>query len=124
MKYLFYIVLFLSLRAGATTYYVSAAGDDNNSGTSQERPLKTIARLNVLFSKLKPGDKVLFKRGETFYGQLVAGKSGTTDNPITIGAYGAGENPVITGFALVSDWVSVGDGIWESAPFSSLNAVN
>jgi hypothetical protein len=45
-----------------------------------------------------PGDKILFKRGETWTGTTLAVTwSGTSNKPITFGAYGNGDRPVIDG---------------------------
>ena len=52
------------------TYYVSAsAGDDNNSGTSEEEAWKSLSKLNDL--KLESGDSVLLKRGDKWLGEYI-----------------------------------------------------
>ena len=46
-----------------TIYYVSAgSGKDSNDGLSPRSAWQTIARVNS--ARLKPGDSVLFKRGD------------------------------------------------------------
>ena len=77
--------------AGATTYYVSPAGSDSNSGTSPGSAIQTLGRASGL--QLNPGDQVLLQRGATFSGKLAVWKSGTAGAPITIGAYGSGNKP-------------------------------
>ena len=47
-----------------TVYYVSATGDDKNDGLSPETPIKSLAKASML--PLKPGDSVLFKKGDDF----------------------------------------------------------
>jgi hypothetical protein len=47
-----------------STYYVSPAGDDTNTGASAAAPFKTIAKVNTL--DLNAGDSVLFQGGATF----------------------------------------------------------
>ena len=47
-----------------TVYYVSAKGNDNNDGLTEETPLRTIKKVNSL--DLGAGDSICFKRGETF----------------------------------------------------------
>lgn len=75
----------------ATTYYVSAAGNDANNGTSTATPWKTLAKVSsTVFS---PGDMILFNSGDTFVGQLVISSSGSAGNPIVYGKYGSGNNP-------------------------------
>ncbi|MBS1524715.1 MAG: right-handed parallel beta-helix repeat-containing protein [Bacteroidetes bacterium] len=69
-------------------WYVSSAGNDNNSGT-RDNPLKSIKKINGL--ALSAGDTVFFKGGDTFTGRLElrAGLSGSKGNPIVITAYGS-----------------------------------
>lgn len=78
-----------------TTYYVdSVAGCDDNDGTSKDRAWKTIDRVNS--TPLSGGDKVLFKSGCTFIGQLMPIGSGSAeDGAISIGRYSDGALPII-----------------------------
>ncbi len=100
----FCIFLFVSLvilanpkAVFAATYYVSSNGVDSQTGLSADLPWKTIAKVNAAL--LNPGDQVLFKRGETFAGQLKPTRSGTDVAWITYGAYGSGARPIIDGSA-------------------------
>lgn len=77
----------------AATYYISNSGCDNNDGTSETRPWKTLGKINATL--LLPGDVVKLKCGDTWWGQLVLSASGTTDKPILITHYGSGLNPRI-----------------------------
>ena len=93
------LILFLLLWSAitqATIYYVSSSGSDLNNGTSTLTPIASLAKVNSL--NLLPGDNVLFRCGDTWYGTLNITKSGYVGNVITYGAYGTGNNPVITGF--------------------------
>ncbi|MDQ2720976.1 MAG: right-handed parallel beta-helix repeat-containing protein, partial [Bacteroidota bacterium] len=115
MKKLFFLPIFIiGMAANATNYYISANGNDANNGTSASSSWKTLAKLNSFFSSLNPGDNVLLNRGDTFYGSITISKSGSPGAPITISAYGAGANPVITGFTTVTSWTNLGNNIWES----------
>jgi uncharacterized repeat protein (TIGR02059 family) len=105
----------LSLIVSATDYYVSSAGDDSANGLSSSTPWKTISKVNSVFPTLKPGDRILFRRGDSFYGSLKIARSGVSGSPIVIGAYGTGANPVISGFRTISDWSSYGNGIYSKA---------
>lgn len=109
-------IFFLSLSSlvSAVTYYVSSSGDDAATGTSETTPWRTISRVNSAFSIIKPGDQILFRRGDTFYGQLKITKSGTSGSPITFGAYGTGNKPFITGFTTLSGWKYEIDGIFSA----------
>jgi aryl-phospho-beta-D-glucosidase BglC (GH1 family) len=63
-------ILIISSTAGATTFYVDASnGNDRNDGLSPETAWKTIAKMNG--TVLRPGDPVLFKRGEVWREKLV-----------------------------------------------------
>lgn len=81
-----------------TTYYVDAdGGSDTAAGTSSATAWRTLDR--VAEQDLAPGDTVLFARGRTWTGELKLSRGGTADAPLTIGAYGSGNLPVITGGA-------------------------
>src|SRR4051794_40822684 len=93
----------------ATNYYFSSSGNDSRSPTEAKNPStpwKSINKLNSFFSSLQPGDAVLFKRGETFYGAITISRSGTSSAPITIGAYGTGDRPIITSLVTLSGWTA------------------
>lgn len=116
MKTIFVVILLaLSSFASATDYYIRTGGNDLASGTSDATAWATIAKVNSVFSSLKPGDRLLFRRGDTFYGTIKVIKSGTAGSPITIGAYGTGTKPVITGFTTITSWTSEGNGIFSAS---------
>lgn len=120
-----FLVLAICLNSKATNYYIAASGNDANNGTSTSTPWKTLSKLNSFFSSLKPGDNVYLNRGDVFYGSITVNKSGSSGSPITIGAYGSGANPLITGFTTVSSWTNLGSNIWESSTtVSNLSACN
>jgi hypothetical protein len=81
--------------AAGTTYFVSAAGSDSNSGTSSTAAWRTLSKLNQ--AVLKPGDTVSFRRGDTFTGGIVTAQSGSATAPITLNSYGTGNAPIVTG---------------------------
>ena len=82
----------------ATVYYVHAgSGKDSNSGTSTSAPWQSLAKVNSV--KFSPGDQVLFSRGQVWTGELSPKGSGTSGNPILLGAYGSGDAPIINGAA-------------------------
>jgi len=92
-----------SIQAYATTYYVDATnGNDFNNGFSPETAWKTISKVNSM--DFKPGDYILFKRGEVWREQLIIPSSGEEGRPITFGAYGEGKKPKITGADVIRDW--------------------
>ena len=118
-------ILFYAFKGMANTYYVSNSGNDNNNGTNIATPWASLSKVNSI--NFTPGTQILFQRGGTWYGQinLQFGVAGTLSNPIVIGAYGSGSNPVITGFTTISSWKNLGSNIWESSsPVSTLSGCN
>ena len=85
------------------TYYVNPKiGDDENDGLHEDRAFATLFAINRL--NLQPGDSVLLMRDCIFEKQfLQIRSSGTECCPITIGAYGEGNDPLIA---------ADGQGIW------------
>jgi hypothetical protein len=116
--------LLVSTECLATTYYVSAAGQDGSDGQAEGSAWRTIGRVNTAFSKLVAGDSVLFRRGDTFTGSVVVSAAGKSGQPITIGAYGSGDNPVLTGLGSVTGWKDLGGGVYEAAATSPATQLN
>ena len=98
------ILLLISLKIFATDYYVTNEGDDGNNGKSPQSGFATIKRVNQL--KLKPGDRILFKKGDVFPGELVINQSGKAGKPIIISTYGEKDaaKPVIIGASTLIQW--------------------
>jgi hypothetical protein len=80
--------------ARGATYHVSSGGSDKNDGLSERTAWRTLGQVNG--TRLKPGDAVLLKRGDTFTGTLEPQGSGSAKAPIRLGAYGSGSRPVIS----------------------------
>ncbi len=108
------MLLAAGMVAEARNYYVSAAGSNTADGLTPATAWQTIARVNSAFSSIIAGDTIFFRRGDTFYGTLLVGKSGTSTAPIVFSAYGTGAKPVITGFVRVSTWTLLGNGVYQS----------
>ncbi len=68
-------------------YYVSEYGSDQNDGLTVETPWKTLEKVNS--HDFEAGDAVLFHRGHTFRGRMIA-KTG-----VTYSAYGVGAKPIL-----------------------------
>lgn len=69
------------------TFYVSTSGSDRATGRSERHPWRTVARVNR--ERLAPGDRVLFRGGDTFAGVgLMPTTSGVAGSPIVYGSYG------------------------------------
>lgn len=75
-------------------YYIdSINGDDSNSGTQIDNPVKTINGLKDLV--IKPGTHFLFRRGGEYECTTTLTYSGTKENPVVISSYGEGENAIL-----------------------------
>jgi|LSQX01.2.fsa_nt_gb hypothetical protein len=86
-----------------TKYYVSPSGDDNNPGTSPDKPLRTAEKVSLL--PLKAGDAVLFERGGVYrITQTIVCVEG-----VIYGSYGKGDKPAIYG----SPQNYAADNIWK-----------
>jgi parallel beta-helix repeat protein len=112
------IILGIFPANGNSYYFSSTNGDDSRTATQAGQsgtPWRSLAKLNQVSGQLKPGDSVLFKRGDVFYGTLVIRQSGASGSPIVFAAYGQGSDPVISGFVRLGGWKSVGNGIWQTA---------
>ena len=119
------ISLFFNLSANAKTIYLSSSsGYDSYSFLQAQNinsPWKTISKFNSYANSMAYGDVVLLKRGDSFYGTLLPTVSG-----VTFGAYGVGNNPIITGLTTISSFTNLGNNIWEAyvpGGLASLNVV-
>jgi hypothetical protein len=120
--------MLLCINANATNYYFSSSTGNDSRSTAQAQssstPWKTLSKLNSIFSTLKGGDIVYFKRGDVFYGSITVGKSGSSGAPITFDAYGTGSKPIITGLTAISSWTSLGSGRYSNTLSSGLSSLN
>ncbi|MBL0174581.1 MAG: right-handed parallel beta-helix repeat-containing protein [Ignavibacteria bacterium] len=105
-------LLALIASADASTYFIAANGSDGNSGRSPAAPFLTIAKINGL--SLRPGDSVLFRRGDVFFGEIAA-RAGAPGAPVVYGAYGEGHDPVICGATRLpsAGWQRNADASWS-----------
>lgn len=87
--------------AAGNVYFVSPGGNDANAGTFAA-PWKTIAKVNSM--AFVAGDIVSFQRGGIWSGLLSISASGALGNPITLTAYGVGEDPVIDNPSTGETW--------------------
>jgi parallel beta-helix repeat protein len=108
----------------ATTYYISSTtGDDSRTplqATNPSTPWRSLQKVTDFNLSLKPGDSVLFKRGESFFGSLSIRSSGMSGNQVYYGAWGTGSNPLITGFTTLTNWVQHSGSIY----YATLNVAN
>jgi hypothetical protein len=96
-----------------TTYYIASDGNDGNDGRSTSTPWKTIAKVNS--TSLNPGDAVLFRSGDTFFGQINVNQSGSAASPIRFASYGSSsEKPVINGAVRLTNWTAYSGSIYST----------
>ena len=75
-------------------YYIdSVDGDDSNSGTDINSPVKTIGGLKDFI--IEAGTHFLFKNGGEYDCAVTLTCNGTKDNPIVISSYGEGEKAIL-----------------------------
>lgn len=86
---------------GATYYIDSAAGHDASPGTSDSAPWKSLEKVNR--TVFHPGDRIRFRAGRTWRGQLVPKESRGGKGILIIDRYGDGPKPKIDGAGQVED---------------------
>ena len=93
-------------------YYVAAAGDDTASGTSPGTAWRSVDRVNA--ASFKPGDRISFRAGQEFRGNLRLGpaSAGQATAPVVITSFGGGRAILLaghdTGITLESvGWVTI-----------------
>ena len=105
----------------ATDWYIDDAhGNDAAAGTNAAAAVRTLQRVNAL--DVKPGDRVLFRRGGLWRGTLRP-KSGAEGAPVVYASYGEGPKPILQNSidrSRPEDWVSAGDGVWATKPADAL----
>ena len=107
MKKILILLILISNKLSATTYYVSLAGNDGNLGTSAGTSWHSIAKVNSF--TFSANDIILFKREDIFYGGIIVSGSN-----LFFDAYGTGVNPIITGLSTVTGWSNLSGNIWEA----------
>ncbi|HEX3384151.1 MAG TPA: hypothetical protein VHS53_03135, partial [Mucilaginibacter sp.] len=118
------LCLLVNVSHAANYYFSSSTGNDSYTAAqaqSQATPWKTIVKLNSYMSSIKPGDSILFKKGDTFTipegintGGLLVKVSGTSAQPIVFGSYGSGALPIITLPAITAWTASATAGIYTA----------
>lgn len=119
----FFLFILFAARLGAATYYVSAAGNDSNAGTSSGSPWLTIGKVNTV--GVAASDTVNFRGGDTFSGNLLV-NPGTPPSGegqrITVTSYGTGKATISCadsygvkilncGYVTVSNLIITGSGV-------------
>ncbi len=84
----------------ASTFYVSANGNDSAAGTSEATAWRTIDRVqtHAWTPGFRPGDRILFEGGTRFSGDLylqLDRSYGSPERPLVIGSYGEGRATLV-----------------------------
>ncbi|MDX2152992.1 MAG: right-handed parallel beta-helix repeat-containing protein [Bryobacteraceae bacterium] len=104
-------LLLLAARVFAGDYYVDVErGDDGNAGTSLEAPWRSLDKVNA--SRYEPGDRILFRAGQAWQGQLAVASSGAEGRPLVIDRYGEGARPRIEAGGIAEDAVRLYNVEW------------
>jgi hypothetical protein len=83
-------------RASGRVFYVDGRrGDDDAPGTGPGKAWRSLGRAGD--ARLRPGDTLLFRRDGRWKGTLTLAGKGTAARHITVGAYGEGDRPEISG---------------------------
>ena len=92
-----FFLIFLSMSTfgqTAKTYHVdSQSGQDTNDGLSPASAWRSLTKVNE--TTFGPGDRILFKAGTRYSGQLAPKGSGSAAKPVLVGIYGGTEKPVV-----------------------------
>ena len=91
------IYLAVACPASAADYYLSQKGHDDKGDGSRKRPWASLGKLNQ--QRLRPGDRVYLKGGDTFEGTLIIASDdgGTPKKPVQITGYGKKPAIIIPG---------------------------
>ena len=84
---------FAATTGGRAFYLDGEAGNDSAPGNSQQQAWRSINKVNSV--TFQPGDRIYFKRGSSFPGQLHPQGSGSASQPIVVDSYGSGDLPHI-----------------------------
>lgn len=93
-------------------YYVSEEGSDGSNGKTMETSWQTLDKVQteITANNIEAGDKILFKSGEEFEGELDL----ETTNNLSLGTYGGTDNAIFTGLTDISgSWFSKGSNIYS-----------
>jgi len=97
------IAAVVSSSSGRVFYVDNVVGNDANAGISRSKAWASLDKVNSF--TFKPGDRISFKAGTVYTGQLKPKDSGKKGQPIIIDMYGVGPKPRIDGKGAYLDTV-------------------
>jgi len=100
----------------AGVYYVKNGGSDAADGLTDATAWETLTKVNAF--AFAAGNKVSFKRGDTFRGSIYrTAFNGSSGSQITFSAYGTGAKPKILGakdLSATGDWENDAGNVWKT----------
>ena len=100
-------LLVFTIPGYSATFYVGSNGNDANVGTSENTAWQTVRQLNQALKNkvIQDKDTILFRRGDTFYGQVYSTLV-KAENRVIFGAYGnpVDPKPIISGMLPINGW--------------------
>lgn len=108
-----------AVAADAKTFYVRNGGDDSAFGETEATAWASLERLKraVGAGRIKRGDRILFRAGDEFFGDITWITSSTGADPhLTFSSYGTGPRPRISRYKICNDptrWVKHATNIWK-----------
>jgi hypothetical protein len=103
-----------------TEYYVSAAGNDLDNGTTPSTSFKTLSKASSV--ALNKGDAILLNSVDTFIGTLIPNGSGVAEEPITIAPYGdLSSVPKIYGSQPITGWSLHSGSVYKATFATTIN---
>lgn len=102
------LAVLLACPAIAKEYHVSVGGNNDNPGSAQ----KPLGSIQAAAERAQPGD-VVTVHGGVYRERVNPPRGGTSDGKRITYRAAEGDEPVIKGSELVSDWKETDDGLWK-----------
>jgi hypothetical protein len=115
MYIIFVLLMCNKTDAQTTSLYVSASGNDNNSG-SLAKPFKTLAKAISVAEKMKGKNMLVQLRGGTYYldSTIIVNSSDLETNTLEISAYKNEHVNISAGKHLILKWQPYKNGIYKA----------
>ncbi len=95
-----------------TDYYVKNGGSDGADGLSDGNAWETLAKADN--GPYNAGDNIYLNKGDEWREVWGSPSAGSDGNPITLGTYGTGNDPIINGSSLITGWVEHDTNVWKA----------
>jgi hypothetical protein len=115
------LLILVAAPAWATTYYVDTASSGGNGTTQATSGTNAAWKTLSAITGLVAGDSVLLKKGCVWRESYTPSPAGTSGSKITMGTYGSGASPIISGANLATGWTVYSGNVWQSTIGGSQN---